>query len=50
MTPGWFATYGMPIVDGRGLEPGDAAGAPPVAVVNEAFVRAFDRGVAAVGP
>lgn len=38
--PGYFTTLGLPIVRGREITEDDAAGAPPVAVVNEALVRA----------
>ena len=41
VTPGWFATYGTPIVKGRDFDDRDAASAPRVVVVNEAFVRHF---------
>jgi predicted permease len=41
ITPGWFATYGTRIVAGRDLDARDNESAPPVAVVNEAFVRRF---------
>jgi predicted permease len=41
ISPGWFATYGIPIVAGRAiLETDDVRGAP-VVVVNEAFVKRF---------
>jgi predicted permease len=39
--PDWFATYGMRILAGRDLNRRDTAGMPPVAVVNETFVRRF---------
>ena len=39
--PNWFATYGMRILSGRDLSAHDSKGAPPVAVVNETFVRRF---------
>jgi predicted permease len=39
LTPDWFATYGTRLIDGRDFEPGDRTGAPPVAIVNETFVR-----------
>ena len=45
--PGYFPTLGVPLVAGRGLETGDDAGSEPVALVNEAFVRAvFGEGEA----
>jgi predicted permease len=37
----FFATIGMPLVRGRDLGPGDALGAPKVAVVSESFARYF---------
>jgi predicted permease len=39
VTDGYFRTLGTPLVAGRELVPGDRAGAPPVAVVNEAMAR-----------
>ena len=41
VSPGWFATYGTPIVQGRDLSESDMAAASPVLVVNETFVRRF---------
>jgi predicted permease len=41
VTPRYFATVGLPVVAGRGLEPRDRAGAPLVAVVNQALVRRY---------
>jgi len=49
VTPGWFATYGTPILDGRDFAPGDTTGSLPVAVVNEAFARVFTGGRSPVG-
>jgi putative ABC transport system permease protein len=49
ITPGWFATYGTPIHAGRDLDERDTASAPPVALVNEAFVRRFFPEGSAVG-
>ena len=39
-TAGYFQTMGIGMAKGRGFEPSDADG-PPVAIVNEAFVRRF---------
>src|SRR5262245_31765167 len=39
VTPGWFAAYGTAIRVGRDFTRDDTAQAPPVAIVNEAFVR-----------
>jgi len=41
ITPGWFGTYGTPIVKGRDFDDRDTASASPVVMVNEAFVRRF---------
>jgi putative ABC transport system permease protein len=49
VTPGWFATYGMRIVSGRDISPGDTGSAPGVAVVNPAFVTKYLNGQPAVG-
>jgi predicted permease len=40
-TPGWFETMGMPIRAGRDFSDRDRVGSPPVAIVNEAFVRRY---------
>ena len=45
----YFAALGVPLRHGRLLEAGDRSGAPLVAVVNEAFVRRFVPGGAALG-
>lgn len=39
VTPGYFRALGVPLVEGRDLEPGDDADAPPVVVVNQTFAR-----------
>jgi putative ABC transport system permease protein len=49
ITPGWFATYGIPIRAGRDLDAGDTAISLPVVVVNEAFARKFLPGRSAIG-
>lgn len=41
VTPGYFATLGMPLLRGRALRGADRAGAPLVAVVNRSFVERF---------
>jgi len=38
--PRYFATLGIPFVAGRDFDRRDRQGAPPVAIVNEAFARA----------
>jgi putative ABC transport system permease protein len=40
-TPDYFRTMSIPLVSGRELLPSDDARAPRVAIVNEAFVRAY---------
>ncbi len=49
VSPGWFATYGTPILRGRDFAVSDAAGAPPVTIVNDALARRFLPGGPAVG-
>jgi len=49
VTPGWFATYGIPIRGGRDVEDGDTASARPVVAVNETFARRFFPGRSAIG-
>ena len=44
VTPGWFAAYGTAVRIGRDFTVHDTAEAPPVVVVNEAFVRALMPG------
>ena len=41
INPGYFDTLGIPLRAGRRFEQTDGAGAPPVAIVNEAFVREY---------
>ena len=40
-TPGYFPAMGIPLLRGRDLLPSDGAGAPRVAIINEAAARAF---------
>jgi ABC-type antimicrobial peptide transport system permease subunit len=44
VSPGWFRTYGTPILAGRDFIAGDTRGAEDVAIVNEAFARRFIQG------
>ncbi len=39
--PNYFSTLGMPLLAGREFSASDGAGAPRVAIVNEAFTRKF---------
>ncbi len=41
VTPGYFATVELPVLEGRGLEAGDDARAPRVALVNRAAERRY---------
>jgi putative ABC transport system permease protein len=41
VAPGWFATYGTRLVAGRDFSAQDSAGAPRIAIVNQAFARKF---------
>ena len=49
ITPGWFAAYGTALRAGRDFTVRDTTGSPPVAIVNDAFVRAFMPGTSPVG-
>jgi putative ABC transport system permease protein len=46
---GYFETMGIPIVDGRGFAPTDAASSGMVAIVNETLVRTFWKDLNPVG-
>ena len=45
----YFRTLGIPLLAGRDLSAGDAAEAPRVAIVNEAFARKFKLGSNPIG-
>lgn len=49
VSQGYFATMGIPLVEGRGFDDRDREGSTPVAVVNESFARAFLQGDRALG-
>jgi predicted permease len=49
VTPGYFATMGIPLVRGRDFAESDRVGAGDVAIVNEAFAAALFPGQDAVG-
>ena len=49
LSVGWFRTYGTPMLAGRDFTSSDTAGAPPVAIVNEAFAKRFTGGRNPVG-
>jgi predicted permease len=44
ISPGWFHTFGVPLVAGRELLDSDRVGREPVAVVNQAFAQRFLSG------
>ena len=49
VSPGWFATFGTPIIRGRDIGDRDRIGSAPVALVNEAFVRSYLTGADPIG-
>jgi putative ABC transport system permease protein len=49
VSPGYFATLGIPLLRGRSLTPQDREGQPPVAVVNQAFANRHLGGANPVG-
>ena len=46
VSPGYFATLGIPLVEGRDFRTSDIATAPPVVIVNQALARRFFGGCA----
>jgi putative ABC transport system permease protein len=48
VTPGFFDTVGLPILEGRGITARDIRQAPRIAIVNRAFVRAALDGAPAI--
>jgi predicted permease len=49
VSPGYFATLGVPLVEGRDFAAADVAKGPPVAIVNESMQRLFWPNAGAVG-
>jgi predicted permease len=49
VSPGWFSTYGTPLLAGRDFDGRDRRGSPRVAIVNEAFSRRFLGGQSPLG-
>jgi predicted permease len=49
VSPGYFATLGIPLLAGRDFAVSDVLGAEKVCIVNEAFVRKYFEGREAVG-
>ncbi len=49
VTPAYFSTMGIRVVEGRSFTPTDDAAAPPVVVINETFAARHFPGASAVG-
>src|SRR5262245_30395644 len=49
VTPGFFRTIQVPLLEGRDFVDRDTAAAPPVVIVNRAFADRFFQGESAVG-
>lgn len=49
VSPGYFATFGTPLLTGRDFDAGDRAGSPRVAIVTQAFARQYLGGRNPVG-
>ena len=49
VTPGYFATLGIPIVRGRDFDDGDTPGRAEAAIINETFARALFPGQDPIG-
>jgi predicted permease len=49
VTPGYFQTLGIPILQGRDVRDGDHVDGPPVAIVSASFVKQFLSGREALG-
>ncbi len=47
--PNYLAAMGIPVLEGRALEPGDGLGSVPVTVVSRAFARRYFEGGQALG-
>jgi hypothetical protein len=49
ITPGWLTTFGTGLVAGRDIRDSDTKSAPPVILVNQAFVKKFLNGASPLG-
>ncbi|HEV2425721.1 MAG TPA: ABC transporter permease [Terriglobia bacterium] len=49
VSPGYFATLGIPIITGRDFNDRDAATSPKVAIVNQTFAKKFLQGPNPIG-
>jgi predicted permease len=47
--PGYFRTMGIPLMSGREFTRADAAGAPKVGIINQAFAKKFNLGDNPIG-
>jgi predicted permease len=47
--PGYFSALGIPVLAGREIGPDDVAGKPRVAVINQAFARAYFANTSPLG-
>ncbi len=47
--PGYFRTMGIPLIAGREFTRADAAGAPKVGIINQAFAKKFNLGDNPIG-
>lgn len=49
VSPGYFETLGIRLIEGRDFQESDQPGAPPVAIVNRTMAQTFWPGTSAVG-
>ena len=49
VTPGYFTAMGIPLLSGRFFEERDAAGGPPVAIINESMAKKYFPGENPIG-
>jgi putative ABC transport system permease protein len=49
VSPGFFATYGTPILAGRDFSAQDTLASPPVVLVNETFAKKYFKGASPIG-
>jgi putative ABC transport system permease protein len=49
VSPGWFRTFGISMIEGRDFTDGDRQGTPLVAIVNQTLARQFLNGASPLG-
>ena len=49
VTPGWFTTFGTPVLAGRDIADSDGKNTPPIMLVNQAFAKKFLNGANPIG-